>query len=157
MFVQTTCEDLQLPNQFGALFLVQLKQQIIDFQAHTVVSIDEPTGERLAGRLGSDDENWWGRWRKRLRTGAGFIGVGHGDEDNVELKRKLAPEGGLLNVDMENLDNEDDEAQDVPAKMETSLEHFVVNVDNLPPPVSQGLNHEMRILIKVSAFIFCFM
>jgi hypothetical protein len=151
MFVQTTCEDLQLPSQFNAMFLLQLKQQILDFQTHTVNTDPSSDCVRISGTLDEEADVWWERWRKKLRTEDGFVGIGDCQTDVDESRRKLVVEipepsehaGVEMNTDI----------QPTPVDTETPLETIPGDPNSHPPPASQRLNYEMRILIKVSVLM----
>jgi SWI/SNF-related matrix-associated actin-dependent regulator of chromatin subfamily B protein 1 len=157
MFVQTTCDDMQLPSPFVPHFLNQLKQQILDFQAHSVVSIDStvPEAERFAGKFTDEDESWWKRWRKKLRTDEGFIGVGSVDCDDDVLKHKS--DGNVQVQKPAEVDAEKQAtaitARDVPDER-PKTPHKEPNADSeIPSSPSQSLNHEMRILIKLDIIV----
>ena len=74
MFAQSVVDDYSLPQSSVSTITKAIQEQLSDFKAHTIESVDDdgffgttPT------RSADDDDIWWERWRNGLRTENGAV------------------------------------------------------------------------------------
>lgn len=153
MFVQLTCDDLELPSSFKAPFLQQVKSQIAEYNNHksehsnisaggvpiTIAGVTHSSAPRK-GALDEDDESWWTRWRKRIRIDEGGSFVGIKDKDAADAAAmpppSTTPKRKALSstpVSEKQLRVKDKDSKTVQVVAEDDEEH----------------NHEMRVHIKL--------
>ena len=123
MFAQSVVDDYSLPQSSVSTITKAIQEQLSDFKAHTIESIDDDGFFGTAPARSADDDIWWERWRNGLRTESGAVrrkkrksGSGPGPSDPTTSYIKFES-GGRPAADQ----NQDDDSME-----------------------------EMRILIKVS-------
>ena len=73
MFAQSVVDDYNLPQSSVMTITKAIQEQLSDFKAHTIESVDEDGffGTNIA--RSADDDIWWERWRNGLRTENGAV------------------------------------------------------------------------------------
>jgi SWI/SNF-related matrix-associated actin-dependent regulator of chromatin subfamily B protein 1 len=73
MFAQSVVEDYSLPQSSVLTITKAIQEQLGDFRAHSIGSVDEDVFFGTAPARSADDDIWWERWRNGLRTGNGTV------------------------------------------------------------------------------------
>lgn len=175
MFAQLTCDDLELPNAFKAVFVGQVKTQIAEYNNHrtehpslaegavpkTVVAANPgltPLNAPRRGALDDEDESWWARWRKRIRVneGGSFVGVGSTDDnaaaasntDAAADAKAMPPPSSTVRPSGNH--KRKTSADGATTKPNSSATSFVgKSVQIVVVEDDEDHNHEMRVLIKL--------
>lgn len=73
MFAQSVVDDYNLPQSSASTITKAIQEQLSDFKAHTIESVEDDGffGATLAQT--ADDDIWWERWRNGLRTENGTV------------------------------------------------------------------------------------
>lgn len=73
MFAQSVVEDYSLPQSSVLTITKAIQEQLSDFKAHTLDSVDNDGFFGTAPTRSADDDIWWERWRNGLRTENGTV------------------------------------------------------------------------------------
>ncbi|KAJ7350474.1 hypothetical protein DFH08DRAFT_694954 [Mycena albidolilacea] len=128
-FAQTVVEDYNLAPLYHGVIVKAIQDQLSDYRAHSPNydgdswNIVRTNNTLRQGTLEGESAQWWGNWRKRLRTEYGFVRA----ERNK--RRKL---GKVVK----------DEPED---EQPMSVEEFTVN--------NKTLHEDMRILIRLDIVV----
>jgi SWI/SNF-related matrix-associated actin-dependent regulator of chromatin subfamily B member 1 len=135
-FAQSVVDDYGLTPAFHTVITKSIQDQLSDFKAHSAgydgdgedIVVEEDTLER--GTLGEKETLWWARWRRSIRTDAGYVRVARKGVQKRRKRRKLGVE------DAHVLSSEDGERERPMTVQELKVDE-------------QAMHEEMRILIKV--------
>jgi len=73
MFAQSVVDDYSLPQSSVLTITKTIQEQLSDFKAHTIESVDDDGFFDTAPARSADDDIWWERWRNGLRTESGTV------------------------------------------------------------------------------------
>ena len=73
MFAQSVVDDYSLPQSSALTITKAIQEQLSDFKAHTLESVDNDGFFGPAPVRSADDDIWWERWRNGLRTENGTV------------------------------------------------------------------------------------
>ena len=73
MFAQSVVDDYSLPQSSALTITKAIQEQLSDFKAHTIESVDSDGFFGTAPVRSADDDIWWERWRNGLRTENGAV------------------------------------------------------------------------------------
>lgn len=73
MFAQSVVDDYSLPLSSVSTITKAIQEQLSDFKAHTVESVDDDGFFGTTPARSADDDIWWERWRNGLRTENGTV------------------------------------------------------------------------------------
>lgn len=73
MFAQSVVDDYGLPQSSALTITKAIQEQLSDFKAHTIESVEEDGFFGAAPNRSADDDIWWERWRSGLRTESGAV------------------------------------------------------------------------------------
>ena len=73
MFAQSVIEDYSLPQSSVSTITKAIQEQLSDFKAHTIESVDDDGFFGAAPTRSADDDIWWERWRNGLRAENGTV------------------------------------------------------------------------------------
>ena len=140
-FAQSIVDDYGLSPVYHAVITKSIQEQLSDFKAHSTNYdgdsedlVVEDTVEN--GKLNEDDVAWWAKWRKSIRTSAGYVRK-RKVVDKVRKRRKVGKGEAVVLSDIPNGAT----VRDQPVATEDVEED-----DKIMP-------EEMRILIKVRDLI----
>ena len=123
MFAQSVVDDYSLPQSSVSTITRAIQEQLGDFKAHAIESVDDDEGFfGTAPVRSADDDIWWERWRNGLRTENGTV---------RRKKRKTSSGPGPSNPTMSHIKPE-------------SGERSTADQDQ-----NDNSMEEMRILVKV--------
>ena len=123
MFAQSVVDDYSLPQSSVSTITKAIQEQLSDFKAHTIESVDDDGFFGTAPVRSADDDIWWERWRNGLRTENGTV---------RRKKRKTGSRPGRLDPTTSYIKPE-------------SVERHAADQDQ-----DDNSMEEMRILVKVS-------
>jgi SWI/SNF-related matrix-associated actin-dependent regulator of chromatin subfamily B member 1 len=73
MFAQSVVDDYNLPQSSASTITKAIQEQLSDFKAHTIESVEDDGFFGAALARSADDDIWWERWRNGLRTDNGTV------------------------------------------------------------------------------------
>ena len=73
MFAQSVADDYSLPQSSVLTITKAIQEQLSDFKAHTIESVDDDGFFGAAPARSADNDIWWERWRNGLRTENGAV------------------------------------------------------------------------------------
>ena len=73
MFAQSVVDDYSLPSSSASAITKAIQEQLSDFKAHTIESVEDDEFFGAAQARSADDDIWWERWRNKLRTESGGV------------------------------------------------------------------------------------
>lgn len=73
MFAQSVVDDYSLPQSSASTITKAIQEQLSDFKAHTIESVEDDGFFGAAPARSADDDIWWERWRNGLRTESGAV------------------------------------------------------------------------------------
>ena len=126
MFAQSVVDDYSLPQSSASTITKAIQEQLSDFKAHTIDSVEDDGFFGAAPARSADEDIWWERWRNGIRTDSGAV---------RRKKRKSSSGPGPLDPTMSYLTIESGGRNTADQNLDDD------SID------------EMRILIKVSTVI----
>lgn len=168
MFAQSVVDDYSLPQSCVSTITKAIQEQLSDFKAHTIESVDDDGFFGTAPARSADDDIWWERWRNGLRTESGTVrrkkrksGSGLRPSDPTRSYIKFEP-GGRPPADQSQDDDSIEEMRilvklDIivgSIRLEDQFEWDLSNVDGSAPErfaevycVELGLNGDFKTAI----------
>lgn len=146
IFAQSIVDDYSLAPSFHTTITKAIQDQLSDYKAHLNTFgedglLHSPIEDVVEnGKLDDEEAVWWEGWRKQVRSDVSYKQIG-GGEGRSRKRRKVVKE----------------EAVEAPEIIKQSISaastDAPMSVDDFEEDESK-MNEELRILIKVSVFLY---